>query len=570
LVRCKFRRGSLARRTARRSNADRSNGLETLQQEARTERIIVLDDAASGSAVDCRSPYRLLYRWMVGTDILGMVAALLLALQVRFGWHWPAPDFLLVLLAAAAMTLAVYHGFGLYETHQFSSLEEFRRMITAVTLTITAVAMLSFWSEVSSSRLWVVYSWILALGFAAVSRRLWHRQVRRSWVEDKLTFDTLVVGINEEAQHLAELLGSNRVGFRPIGFVSTGSTNGAPPSLPVMGAIDRLRGLIHATGARCVFVAASAVTTADMKHVLKARRLDGVEIRVTANLPPTLATQVAIQSIGGLMALTVNAVRLTRTQAIAKRAFDVVMSAVGLLLLAPAFLVIAVAIKATTPGPVFFRQQRVGLQRRPFTLLKFRTMVADAELRLADLLSRNEADGPLFKLRHDPRITRVGGWLRRYSLDELPQLWNVLRGEMSLVGPRPPLPSEVAAYEDWQLDRLEVRPGITGLWQVSGRSDLSFDEYVRLDLFYIENWSLAYDLYLLGRTVPRLVWPRGRSDGAAAGHARLLVRRTPDPAPHPQAMVGTARSSLGDLREARQRVVARRRAGCLGPQPHHP
>jgi exopolysaccharide biosynthesis polyprenyl glycosylphosphotransferase len=258
-----------------------------------------------------------------------------------------------------------------------------------------------------------------------------------------------------------------------------------------------------------VFVAASAVTAADMKHVLKARRLDGVEIRVTANLPPTLATQVAIQSVGGLMALTVNALRLTRTQAIAKRAFDVALSTVGLLVLAPVFLVIASAIKLTSPGPVFFRQQRVGLQRRPFTLLKFRTMVADAELLLAGLLTRNEADGPLFKLRHDPRITRVGRWLRRYSLDELPQLWNVLCGDMSLVGPRPPLPSEVAHYEDWQLDRLEVRPGLTGLWQVSGRSDLSFDEYVRLDLFYIENWSLAYDLIMVIKTIPMLLKAKG-------------------------------------------------------------
>jgi lipopolysaccharide/colanic/teichoic acid biosynthesis glycosyltransferase len=158
---------------------------------------------------------------------------------------------------------------------------------------------------------------------------------------------------------------------------------------------------------------------------------------------------------------------------------------------------------------VLFRQQRVGLQRRRFTLLKFRTMVAKAEVLLADLRARNEAGGPLFKLRDDPRITPLGGRLRRYSLDELPQLWNVLKGEMSLVGPRPPPPSEVAAYEDWQLDRLEVRPGITGLWQVSGRSDLSFDEYVRLDLCYIENWSLAYDLFIVIKTIPMLLKARG-------------------------------------------------------------
>jgi exopolysaccharide biosynthesis polyprenyl glycosylphosphotransferase len=499
----------LARRTVRLPGLNRSLEPTALEGEAPPPRVIVLDEAGTGHAVDRRSPHRLLYRRMAFTDSLGMVAGLLLAYQLRFDQLRPTGDFVAVLAVAVVVALTVYHGFGLYQTHQFSTLEEFRRLIIAVTLTITAVAMLSVWSQASYSRLWVIYSWILALLFASVSRRLWHRQIRRSWIEGKLTFDTLIVGTNEEAEHLAELLGSNRVGFRPVGFVSTGSSNGVSPSLPVVGAIDRLRGLIHATGARCVFVAASAVTTVDMKHVLKARRLDGVEIRVTANLPPTLATQVAIQSVGGLMALTVNAVRLTRGQAIAKRAFDVVVSAVGLILLAPVFVTVALAVKLTTPGPVLFRQQRVGLQRRPFTLLKFRTMVVGAELMLADLLVRNEADGPLFKLRDDPRITRVGRLLRRYSLDELPQLWNVLRGEMSLVGPRPPLPSEVATYEDWQLDRLEVRPGITGLWQVSGRSDLSFDEYVRLDLFYIENWSLAYDLFMIVKTIPMLLKARG-------------------------------------------------------------
>ena len=499
----------MARRMARLPSLERSSA-PSVTEAAVATRVIVLDDETSGLAVERKRTRRSLYRRMALTDSLGMLAALLLAYQARFGQLWPTLDFLLVLLVAPVATVVFYHGFGLYQTHRFSTLEEFRRMIIAVSLTVITVDMLSFWSEASYSRLWIGYSWALALLFAAVSRRLWHRQVRRSWAKGELTFDTLIVGTNQEAEHLAELLGSNSTGFQPVGFVSTGSSNGsAPHGLQVLGTIDRLRGLVRDTGASCVFVAASAVTTTDMKHVLKARRLDGVEIRITANLPPTLATQVAIQSVAGLMALTVDGVRLTRTQAIAKRAFDVVVSAVGLLLLAPVFLLIALAVKLTSPGPVLFRQERIGLHRRPFTLLKFRTMCVGAEVMLADLRAQNEADGPLFKLRDDPRITKVGRWLRHYSLDELPQLWNVLRGEMSLVGPRPPLPSEVAAYEDWQLDRLEVRPGITGLWQVSGRSDLSFDEYVRLDLFYIENWSIAYDLFMIIKTIPMLLRARG-------------------------------------------------------------
>jgi exopolysaccharide biosynthesis polyprenyl glycosylphosphotransferase len=209
------------------------------------------------------------------------------------------------------------------------------------------------------------------------------------------------------------------------------------------------------------------------------------------------------------MTLSVNVPQLTRFQAAAKRACDVLLSGLGLLLLAPFFAVVALAIKLTSRGPVIFRQERTGLRGRPFTLLKFRTMVADADQLLDTLREQNQADGPLFKLRHDPRVTRIGRILRRSSIDELPQLLNVLKGEMSLVGPRPPLASEVTLYEEWQLDRLEVRPGITGLWQVSGRSELSFEDYVRLDLFYVENWSIAYDLFILSKTVPLLVSARG-------------------------------------------------------------
>jgi exopolysaccharide biosynthesis polyprenyl glycosylphosphotransferase len=455
--------------------------------------------------------YTPLYRRMAFTDCLCVVAGLLIAYQFRFGQLWPSGDFWLVLLVAPFVTLAFGLGFGLYRTHQYSSLEEFRRIVLSLSMTVTAIVMLSFWSKASFSRLWIGSSWVLALLLAAISRRLWHREIRRCWSHGELTFDTLIVGTNREAEHLARLLTSSKLGYRPLGFVRTSADLALGESLPVLGSIGELRELIRETGASCVFVAATAVQSADLKHVLKARRLDGIEIRVTANVPAMLATtRVTPRSVGGLMTLSINAVRLTRVQAFAKRTFDLVVSSIGLLLASPVLLAVAIAIKLDGHGgPVLFRQQRVGRHRQLFTVLKFRTMVLEAEHQLADLVSRNEADGPLFKLRNDPRITRVGRFLRRYSLDELPQLFNVLKGEMSLVGPRPPLPTEVALYEDWQLDRLEVRPGITGLWQVSGRSELSFDEYVRLDLFYIENWSMLYDLFVVVKTIPILVMPRG-------------------------------------------------------------
>jgi lipopolysaccharide/colanic/teichoic acid biosynthesis glycosyltransferase len=188
-----------------------------------------------------------------------------------------------------------------------------------------------------------------------------------------------------------------------------------------------------------------------------------------------------------------------------KRLMDVTVASVLLLLLAPSIAIIAVAIKVTDPGPVTYRQIRVGYRGRPFVLRKFRTMYVDADLRRAKLLSEDDDDGLMFKMRADPRITRVGRFLRRYSLDEIPQFVNVIRGEMALVGPRPPLPEEVHLHNEYELQRLAVKPGMTGLWQVSGRSNLSWSEGVRLDLSYVDNWSIGLDIVILTRTMGAVV-----------------------------------------------------------------
>jgi len=192
-----------------------------------------------------------------------------------------------------------------------------------------------------------------------------------------------------------------------------------------------------------------------------------------------------------------------------KRATDIVLATIAVLMFLPILVVIALAIKLDSSGPVLYRQERVGKNGQRFWMLKFRSMRQDADQLLDALRAQNEATGPLFKMRQDPRVTRTGRVLRRLSLDELPQLLNVLRGEMSLVGPRPPLPSEVEAYEDWQHGRLRAVPGITGLWQVSGRSEVPFHDMVRLDLHYIRNWSLKLDIEILLRTLPAVLLQRG-------------------------------------------------------------
>jgi exopolysaccharide biosynthesis polyprenyl glycosylphosphotransferase len=482
---------------------------ETVGLEPPFHSSLVTSSRLAGVRSDISRQYRSHYVLMGLTDSLAVFSAMLLAYQLRFDELMPTLDFWLLLLTVPLITPVVYLTMRLYRVHQYSTAEEVRRIIVAISLIISATVMVSFWSKASFSRMWMLLSWVLGLVLALSVRRLWHWRIRRMRLKGKLTFRTLIVGANLEAERLAATMTTRELGFQPVGFVAGSMDALHLDDQRVVGPVGRIRELIRETRADCLFVASSAVTPEDVVQIMKARRLENVEVRFTANLPTVLSSRLAPQTIGGVMTLSVNVLQLTRFQAAAKRVCDILISGSGLLLLLPLFAAVAVAIKATSPGRVVFRQERIGLRGRPFTLLKFRTMVAGADLLLNDLRAQNEANGPLFKLRQDPRVTKVGAILRRYSIDELPQLWNVLKGEMSLVGPRPPLADEVALYEEWQHDRLEVRPGITGLWQVSGRSELSFEDYVRLDLFYVENWSIAYDLFILSKTVPLLVSARG-------------------------------------------------------------
>ncbi len=231
----------------------------------------------------------------------------------------------------------------------------------------------------------------------------------------------------------------------------------------------------------------------------------GVPITVLSDLFGDFLPPPQVSRFGSNAALSFATVHHSRLELAVKRCIDITVSSLVLAVAAPVLAVAGLAIKRTSPGPVLFRQVRCGLYGRPFEMLKLRTMIADAESRRADLMDLNEMDGPVFKMKNDPRITRVGRILRRFSIDELPQLWNVLRGDMSLVGPRPPIPSEVDCYATTDRRRLSMRPGITCLWQVSGRNEIGFDQWVKLDLAYIDSWSLGTDLRVLLKTIPAVL-----------------------------------------------------------------
>ncbi|MBV8690059.1 MAG: sugar transferase, partial [Actinobacteria bacterium] len=219
--------------------------------------------------------------------------------------------------------------------------------------------------------------------------------------------------------------------------------------------------------------------------------------------------RITVRPLDGIALLSLDRRELRRWDATVKRASDLIGAGALMVFAAPVMGVLALAVRLTSPGPAFFRQDRVGKDGKHFRMYKIRSMVADAEDQLEELEKSHGADGVLFKMRQDPRVTRVGSVIRRWGLDELPQLINVLRGDMSLVGPRPALPRETAKYTDRVRARLRVKPGLTGLWQVNGRHELSFDDYIRYDLFYVENWSIGLDLYVIGKTLPALLTRRG-------------------------------------------------------------
>jgi exopolysaccharide biosynthesis polyprenyl glycosylphosphotransferase len=322
----------------------------------------------------------------------------------------------------------------------------------------------------------------------------------------------LAVGTVADIEHLIDQLeGRDRHGLHVMGACTVGAEPLLRASkIPVLGRPSDARRAAAAIGADTVAVTSAGVLGREGLRRL-AWQLEGSDtgLLVTPELTDVAGPRVRVRPVGNLSMLQVSEPKFTGGTRLLKGAFDRVVAAAALIVLSPLFLAVAVAIKLDSRGSVFFRQTRSGIGGRPFQVVKFRSMVPTAEHLLIDLTDQNEGNGALFKMKRDPRVTRVGRTLRRFSIDELPQLWNVVIGDMSLVGPRPPLPTEVEQYEDDVRRRLLVKPGLTGLWQVSGRSDLSWEESVRLDLYYVENWSFVLDVIILARTAGAVVAGRG-------------------------------------------------------------
>lgn len=453
--------------------------------------------------------------FLILLDALAIVAAYMLAdfLRCRFWMHTDWPELIdgrissvrihmKILVFLPVVWPILLHRLGWYEIRRRALHWTVRTAISAGALLALFIAAAALLLERDLYPRFQIGLMAVAAPIAALTIRSSSRRVG-STLGGRLNRRILIVGVGRESLRLRRLLRQAALD-QPIivGHLIGPWETGDPrvPAATVLGGIEQLSQVLTD------HVIDEVIFAAPLEHLAQVLPLitHCEEIGVTASLPlESTASQLVPETINfhGIPMLTYSPTRHTPELLGVKRVLDVVISSIGLIVLMPIFLACALAIKFTSPGPVIFRQRRSGLNGREFMMLKFRTMSADAEQRLAEVAHLNESDGPVFKAVNDPRRTAVGAWMRRWSLDELPQLINVLVGDMSVVGPRPPIPDEVKQYDRWQRRRLSMRPGLTCLWQIRGRHRVGFDEWMKLDLCYIDYWSLKLDFLIMWKTV---------------------------------------------------------------------
>ena len=452
------------------------------------------------------------------TDAAVAAIAPLVAVLLRFGGHLAIEGWsYLVISAALALVwlgaLLLNHAYD--KRFLFVGNDEYQRVLRAALALTATITFVSYTLDIDVARGYVTIAIPVTTGLGLLSRYLNRLGLHRNWGRGRCLRRVVVVGHAASVAGLTGQLRHERYHGLEVVAACLTRLEHLPPQLrtvPVVEGLDLASETARRVGADTVMVlSCPELDGPSLRRLAWQLETQDIDLVLASALVDVAGGRTTIRPIDGLPLLHVEHPRLNGPGWLVKNVFDRVGAALALIALAPLLAVCALAVRLDrqAPGPALFRQVRVGRHGRPFTIFKFRTMRDDAETMLAGLLALNEHDGVLFKLRRDPRISRVGRVLRRFSLDELPQLINVLRGEMSLVGPRPPLPSEVAAYPEDMRRRLVVKPGLTGLWQVSGRSDLSWEEAMRMDLRYVENWTLTLDMIILMRTVSAVLRTRG-------------------------------------------------------------
>lgn len=420
----------------------------------------------------------------------------------------------------AVLTICVFFIRGLYRLSRSTGfLDEAVMVAGGVTTAMAGVILTAFLLRFVPSRLVFIYAWALAIALLILRRGT--ARWLRNWLWSKnINVDrVIVIGSGDNGRRLMQaMMGMPGLGYRLIGFVDDESDAETMPIATEarlthaerLGAIGDLDDIIAAREVDEVIIALPGNNHDRVLAIIERCRKLMVEFKVVPDLLQLSLDRVDLGEVAGVPLIGLKDATIQGVDHVIKRSLDLVVASAILIAMAIPMAVIALLVRLDSPGPVLYRQTRVGKEGNRFTILKFRCMAADADARRAALLAENPGlDFRLFKLKDDPRLTRVGRWLRRSSLDELPQFFQVLRGEMSIVGPRPQLIEEVAGYEEWHKQRLLVTPGVTGLWQINGRSELNFDDMVRLDLYYAEHWSPWLDFKIMLRTAPAVLAGRG-------------------------------------------------------------
>ena len=409
--------------------------------------------------------------------------------------------------------LAIVSMFGTYASSQVrAGATEYKRVINASFATAGGIGIICYLLNYEYLRLlfgvWMLTGMVLLTVFRLIRRRA----MQRLHKHNRFITPLLVAGSSRHADEVAAVLNREKwLGYRVKGVITNDKVTSTKLGIPVLGSIDNLPTIVkvHAAPA-VVFAEGSFDSSVEFRRLAWQLEQSRVQMILAPTLADVSAERLEFRPVAGLPLVDVARPTAAKSLRWVKRSIDVIGSALFLILTGHILLVAMIGIKLEDGGPIFFKQRRVGLNGEEFDCLKLRSMCVDAEARLDELQANNEGAGLLFKMKDDPRITRVGKIIRRFSVDELPQLWNVFRGDMSLVGPRPALPKEVAQYDFDTRRRLRVRPGLTGLWQVSGRSRLSAEDSQRLDLYYVDNWSVGQDVSILLRTAKAVFG----SDGA--------------------------------------------------------
>jgi len=460
--------------------------------------------------------------WAVGSDVILFNVSMVIAYWMRYDLQWFRDisyyhtfsayiPFALLFTVLMLLTFRMDRVYQRWRGRQW--LDQVYRIINATAKsTVVMLAVTFVLQPLEYSRLLLVEAGIVAVVLLGMSRAFQDAIISRLHAQGIGVQRTIIVGAGEIGRTVMRtVVARPGLGYQIVGFVDDNPEKGnsAIGRFPGLGPVKNLPNLIDERDVDEVIITLPWMYHRKIMGIVHACQRRNVNAHIVPDLFQMSLSRVDVDDLGGVPLVGVREVGFGQRVRTIKRAVDVVGAALGLTLGAPILGLIAIAIRLDSPGPVIFRQTRVGADGKTFELFKFRSMYQGAEERLDELRDLSEVDGPIFKMKDDPRVTPVGRILRRTSLDELPQLWNVLRGEMSLVGPRPPLPSEVSEYMEWHKKRIEVRPGVTGLWQVSGRSLVSFDEQCLLDIYYIENWSLWLDFQILLRTVPEVAFGNG-------------------------------------------------------------